>query len=521
MPPALVRPGAAGLMYVHNLVRQRRFGVALAAAAWQKRAPQNVRKAGESSMSSADIGLIGLAVMGSNLALNIAEKGYTIAVHNRTAAKIDEFVVAAKAQGLDGRVVPEADLGRFIGAIKRPRSVIIMVKAGKPVDDMIELLLPHLEPGDAILECGNSLYTDTDRRFAYLHGKGIGYLGVGVSGGEEGARHGPSIMVGGSRQQWHNAEPILTAIAAKFNGEPCVAYLGEGGAGHFVKTIHNGIEYGDMQMIAEVYGVMRDGLGMSPLAASEVFKEWNKGPLNSYLIEITGHVLAAVDAPTGRPLVELILDKAGQKGTGAWSVIAAQQLGVPATAIEGAVAARSISSRKDERVAAEAVYGARRGGKADVTLAELERALLAGKIVSYAQGFAVMAQASKDNGWELPLATIAKIWRAGCIIRSRFLDQMSAAYAKGDGRNLLLVPDFVALMQDAHPALRRVVAAGAVGEFPLICLSAALSYFDSYRQALGTANLIQGQRDFFGAHGFEIPGRGPDQHGTWPSTIGK
>lgn len=472
-------------------------------------------------MSSADIGLIGLAVMGSNLALNIADKGYTVAVHNRTSARIDDFVATAQAEGLSEKVVPEADLGDFIRAIKRPRSVIIMVKAGQPVDDTIEQLLPLLEEGDAILECGNSLYTDTARRFAYLQPKGIGYLGVGVSGGEEGARHGPSIMVGGSKQQWHNAEPILTAISAKFNGEPCVAYLGEGGAGHFVKTIHNGIEYSDMQMIAEVYGVMRDGLGMNPLAASEVFKEWDRGQLNSYLIEITGHVLAATDPQTGKPLVELILDKAGQKGTGVWSAIAAQRLGVPATAIEGAVAARSISSRKDERLAAEAVYGGRQGGRSELSLGELELALLAGKIVSYAQGFAVMARASEEHSWDLPLATIARIWRAGCIIRSRFLDQMSAAYAAGGNTNLLMVPDFVALMKEAHPSLRKVVAAGATGEFPLICLSAALAYFDSYRQGQGTANLIQGQRDFFGAHGFEIAGRGKDLHGDWPSTLGK
>jgi 6-phosphogluconate dehydrogenase len=472
-------------------------------------------------MSTADIGLIGLAVMGSNLALNIAEKGYQIAVHNRTASKIDDFVVMAKEQGLDGKVIPKADLSEFIQTIKRPRSVIIMVKAGQPVDDMIEQLLPHLEKGDAILECGNSLYTDTDRRFAYLAGKGIGYLGIGVSGGEEGARHGPSIMVGGSKEQWHNAEPILTAIAAKFNGESCCAYLGEGGAGHFVKTIHNGIEYGDMQMIAEVYGVMRDGLGMNPVAASEVFKDWNKGPLNSYLIEITGHVLAATEPKTGKPLVELILDKAGQKGTGVWSAIAAQLLGVPATAIEGAVAARSISSRKEERVAAEAVYGKRSGGRSDASLADLEKALLAGKIVSYAQGFAVMQKASEENGWNLPLATIAKIWRAGCIIRSRFLDQMSAAYAKGGATNLLMVPDFVTIMKDAHQSLRKIVAAGAIGEFPLICLSASLAYFDSYRQALGTANLTQGQRDFFGAHGFILIDREGEQHGKWPSTLGK
>jgi 6-phosphogluconate dehydrogenase len=472
-------------------------------------------------MSTADIGLIGLAVMGSNLALNIAEKGYTIAVHNRTASKIDDFMAVAKDQGLDGKTIPEADLVKFIQTVKRPRSIIIMVKAGKPVDEMIEQLLPHLESGDAILECGNSLYTDSDRRYEYLKSKGIGFLGIGVSGGEEGARHGPSIMVGGPEEQWKNAQPILEAISAKFNGEPCCAYLGKGGAGHFVKTIHNGIEYGDMQMIAEVYGVMRDGLGMNPVAASEVFKEWNKGPLNSYLIEITGHVLAAVEPKTGKPLVDLILDKAGQKGTGVWSAIAAQMLGVPATAIEGAVAARSISSRKEERIAAEAAYGKRSGGKSNVSLADLEKALLAGKIVSYAQGFAVMQKASEENGWNLPLATIAKIWRAGCIIRSRFLDQMSAAYAKGEATNLLMVPDFIAIMKDAHKSLRTIVAAAAIDEFPLICLSASLAYFDSYRQALGTANLTQGQRDFFGAHGFILIDREGEQHGKWPSTLGK
>jgi 6-phosphogluconate dehydrogenase len=286
--------------------------------------------------------------------------------------------------------------------------------------------------------------------------------------------------------------------------------------------IHNGIEYGDMQMIAEVYGVMRDGLGMDPKASSAVFKEWNKGALNSYLIEITGYVLEAIEPKTGRPLVELILDKAGQKGTGAWSAIAAQQLGVPATAIEGAVAARSISSRKEERVAAEAVYGKMAGlGGKHVDMGDLEKALLAGKIVSYAQGFAVMAKMSEEMGWNLPLATIAKIWRAGCIIRSRFLDQMSAAYAKGGSENLLMVPDFVEIMKDANQSLRRVVSAAALGEFPMICLSASLAYFDSYRQARGTANLTQGQRDFFGAHGFILTDREGEQHGTSPSTRGK
>jgi 6-phosphogluconate dehydrogenase len=472
-------------------------------------------------MASADIGLIGLAVMGSNLALNIAEKGYTIAVNNRTASRIDDFMQTAREQKLAEKIVPEADLAQFVQSIKRPRSIIIMVKAGKPVDDMIAQLLPHLEQGDAIIECGNSLYLDTQRRFDELKPKGIGYLGVGVSGGEEGARHGPSIMVGGSEEQWHNAEPVLTAIAAKYKGEPCCAYLGPGGAGHFVKTIHNGIEYGDMQMIAEVYGVMRDGLGMNPLACSEVFKQWNKGPLNSYLIEITGHVLAAVDPKTGRPLVEMILDKAGQKGTGRWSAIAAEELGVPATAIEGAVASRSISALKDERVAAEGIYGKRNAGRANIALEDLEKALLAGKIVSYAQGFAVMAKASEEQGWNLPMPTIAKIWRAGCIIRSAFLDQITAAFDKGPVTNLLVAPDFVTLMKGAHGSLRKAVAAGAEGQFPLICLAAALGYFDSYRMGLGTANLIQGQRDFFGAHGFEMIDRPGEQHGSWPPTIGQ
>ncbi|MBU1174357.1 MAG: NADP-dependent phosphogluconate dehydrogenase [Alphaproteobacteria bacterium] len=470
-------------------------------------------------MSFADIGLIGLAVMGSNLALNIAEKGYKVAVHNRSAGRIDDFVREAEAEGLSGNTIAEYDLAEFVAAVKKPRSIIIMVKAGAPVDAMIEQLLPLLDTGDSIIECGNSLHSDTTRRFASLKPRGIGYLGVGVSGGEEGARHGPSIMVGGAKEQWHNAEKVLMAIAAKFDGEPCCAYLGEGGAGHFVKTIHNGIEYADMQMIAEVYGVMRDGLGMNPAECAEIFRKWNKGPLDSYLVEITAHVLDARDVPTGRPLIELIVDKAGQKGTGRWSAIAAQDMGVPATAIEGAVAARSISALKQERIKAEMIYGKPAYGQSDIALDDLEMALLAGKIVSYAQGFAVLQKASEENSWGLPLATIAKIWRAGCIIRSKFLDQMAAAYEKGDNVNLLMVPDFIDIMKKAHKSLRKVVAAGALGEYPLMCLSASLSYFDSYRQSLGTANLIQGQRDFFGAHGFEIDGRGEDLHFDWPPTL--
>lgn len=462
-------------------------------------------------MATADIGVYGMAVMGSNLALNIADNGYTVAVGNRSAARIDE--VMEEAGPLADKLVPNADLAAFVNSIKKPRSVIIMIKAGAPVDSTIEQLLPLLDEGDAIIEAGNSLFSDTERRFEYLKGKGIGYLGIGVSGGEEGARHGPSIMVGGAKEQWHNAEEVLKAISAKFDNEPCCAYLGEGGAGHFVKTIHNGIEYADMQMIAEVYGVMRDGLGMSPKACSEVFAKWNEGPLNSYLIEIASYVLETVDEQSGKPLVDIIKDQAGQKGTGRWSAIAAQELGVPATAIAGAVAARSLSALKTERVAAEKVYGVPDRKTAKIELDALEKALIAGKVAAYAQGFAVLAKASEEHGWNLPMPTIARIWRAGCIIRSKFLDHMAAAFEKGEIVNLMMAPDFVTVMKENHHSLRQVVAEAALGEFPVPVLAASLSYFDGYRQARGTANLLQGLRDFFGAHGFEIEGRDGEQHG--------
>ncbi len=466
-------------------------------------------------MAGADIGLIGLGVMGGNLALNIAEKGYRVAVSNRTASRIEAFM--DRAGDLAGMLVPNAEPGAFVASLARPRSIIIMVKAGEAVDQTIETLLPFLEEGDGIIEAGNANFRDSIRRSGTLEERGIRFLGIGVSGGEEGARHGPSIMVGGSRELWHDNEEILKAISARFNAEPCCAYLGGSGAGHFVKTIHNGIEYADMQMIAEVYGVMRDGLGMSPLACSEIFKSWNEGALSSYLVEITGHVLAAVDEKTGRPLVELIVDRAGQKGTGRWSAIAGQELGVPATTIEAAVAARSLSALKEERVVAQKIYGVPGTQGPDLTLRQLESALLAGKIAAYAQGFAIMEAASVEHGWDLPLGTIARIWRAGCIIRSRFLDEMARSYEKGGVANLLLAPDFVQVMEENSPALRAVVSAGAMGGFPLLSLSAALAYFDGYRQADGTANLIQGQRDFFGAHGFEMVDREGEQHGSWPS----
>lgn len=470
-------------------------------------------------MAEADIGLIGLGVMGENLALNIADNGYKVAVYNRTAAKVDDFL--AGAGDLASNVMGSGDLTAFISMLKAPRSVIIMVKAGDPVDAVIEELLPLLEKGDVIIDAGNANYHDTVRRFAELDGTGIGYLGIGVSGGEEGARFGPSIMVGGSHKEWQNAEDVLKAIAAKFDGEPCCAYLGTGGAGHFVKTIHNGIEYADMQMIAEVYGVMRDGLEMSPAECAEVFREWDKGPLDSYLIEITGHVLDAIDEKTGKPLLDVIVDQAGQKGTGRWSAIEALNLGISATTIEGAVAARSISAMREARIAGEEIYGAAPKGKAGTALETLEKALLAGKIAAYAQGFAVMAKASEENGWNLPLDQIAKIWRAGCIIRSRFLDQISQAFSQGAAENLLNQPAFVEMMKDNHGALRQVVADCALAELPTPCLSSALAYFDAYRQARGTTNLTQGQRDFFGAHGFKRFDAEGEFHHEWPSLVEK
>lgn len=471
-------------------------------------------------MATADIGLIGLGTMGSNLALNIAEKGHKIAVFNRTPARTDHFVETAGE--LRDRIVPCASIADLAAAIRPPRPVIVMVQAGAAVDEQIALLRPVLSANDIIIDAGNANFHDTVRRFSELAGSGLTFIGMGVSGGEEGARHGPSIMVGGTRESYARVEPVLTAISAKYNGEPCSAWLGEGGAGHFVKTIHNGIEYADMQMIAEIYGVLRDGLGMAPKAIADIFATWNKGRLNSFLIEITAKVLAADDPQTGKPVVDIILDRAGQKGTGKWSVIEAQTLGIPATAIEAAVAARVISGMKNERIAAEKAYGGTRHIAADGSLVPaLELALFAGKIAAYAQGFAVMAGASKEFGWNLPLATIAKIWRAGCIIRSQFLDTIAAAFGEAETpSNLLMAPAFIEMMKEAHPSLRAVVAKAAEAGLPMPALSSALAYFDGYRQGRGTTNLIQAQRDFFGAHGFERIDAEGAHHGPWGSGAG-
>ena len=471
-------------------------------------------------MEQAEIGLIGLGVMGANLALNIAEKGHRIAVYNRTTARTDEF--KANAGALADRVVPCHTLADLAAAIRPPRPVIIMVMAGAPVDEQIAHLREVLSGHDIIIDAGNANFRDTIRRFKELEGSGLTFIGMGVSGGEEGARHGPSIMVGGTEESYNRVEKVLTAISAKYKGEACSAWLGTDGAGHFVKTIHNGIEYADMQMIAEIYGVLRDGLGMTASEIAPVFETWNTGRLDSYLIEITAKVLTATDAKTGKPVVDIILDRAGQKGTGKWSVIEAQQLGIPATAIEAAVAARVLSSLKTEREAAQAAYGdlglGRISGDRAALLADLELALFAGKIAAYAQGFAVMTGASKEFGWNLPMPTIAKIWRAGCIIRSQFLDTIAAAFSTGERiDNLLMAPAFVTMMKEAQPALRRVVARAAEAGLPVPALSSALAYFDAYRQGRGTSNLIQAQRDFFGAHGFERIDEPGAFHGPWGS----
>ncbi|MGC0054113.1 NADP-dependent phosphogluconate dehydrogenase [Brucella pituitosa] len=474
-------------------------------------------------MSQAEIGLIGLGVMGSNLALNIAEKGNRIAVFNRTVEATRKFY--EDAGELQSKIIPCETIEEFIAAIRPPRPIIIMIKAGEAVDQQMDALSGYLADGDIMIDAGNANFRDTMRRFESLKDSGLTFIGMGVSGGEEGARHGPSIMVGGTEDSYNRVQSVLKSIAAKFNDEPCVAWLGENGAGHFVKTIHNGIEYADMQMIAEIYGVLRDGLGMSAAEIGEVFGKWNKGRLNSYLIEITQKVLATSDPVSGNPVVDMILDKAGQKGTGKWSVIEAQNMGVAAISIEAAVAARCISSLKEERIAAENILGLPPVPALSVAdkatfIDDLENALLAAKIGAYAQGFATLSAASREFNWNLPMPTIAKIWREGCIIRSQFLDEIASAFeAAPDAANLIVTAAFAALINETDGALRRVVSTAVLAGLPVPALASALGYFDSYRRSRGSANVIQAQRDFFGAHGFDrVDGR-DIHHGPWGSHI--
>jgi 6-phosphogluconate dehydrogenase len=465
-----------------------------------------------------DIGLVGLAVMGENLVLNMESKGFTVTVYNRTIDKVDSFL-AGKANGKNIRGAHAVE--ELVKSLERPRKIMLMVKAGKPVDDFIELLIPHLEKGDIIIDGGNSHYPDTNRRTAYIEGKGLLYIGTGVSGGEEGALLGPSIMPGGSKAAWPAVKPIFQAIAAKVdNGVPCCDWVGENGAGHFVKMVHNGIEYGDMQLICEAYQIMRDLLGMGADEMHEVFKQWNEGDLGSYLIEITRDILEVKDTD-GKPLIDKILDTAGQKGTGKWTGVAALDLGIPLTLIGEAVFSRCLSAIKDERVAASKVIsGPKPSFKGDKTqfINFLKEALYASKIVSYAQGYTLMRAAAQEYKWELNYGGIALMWRGGCIIRSVFLGSIKDAFDKNPNlTNLLLDPFFNKKIEKVQHGWRQVVATAQLNGIPIPSISSALNYFDGYRAEFLPANLLQAQRDYFGAHTYERTDkpRGQFFHTNW------
>lgn len=467
-----------------------------------------------------DIGIIGLAVMGENLILNMESKGFQVSCFNRTTSVVDAFI-QGRAKGKN--IVGTHSVEELCRSLDRPRKVMFMVKAGKPVDDLIEQVLPYLEPGDIIIDGGNSYFLDTQRRWKYVESKGLLYVGTGVSGGEEGALLGPSIMPGGSPAAWPSIKPIFQAAAAKLaSGDVCCEWMGEGGAGHFVKMVHNGIEYGDMQMICEIYQIMRDVLKLSLSEMSQIFGEWNKGELDSYLVEITRDILAFRDE-NGEETVDKILDAAGQKGTGKWMGQIALELGQPLTLIVEAVFARSLSSLKEERVEASKVLGTNKpkpaftGDKAAFVEA-LRHALYAAKITSYAQGYELMRAASKEYGWNLNYGQIALIWRGGCIIRSRFLGRIKEAYDRNPGlKNLLLDPFFTDALTSADRAWRTVVSQAVLSGIPVPTISSALSFYDGYSTANLPANLLQAQRDYFGAHTYERVDkpRGEFFHTNW------
>jgi 6-phosphogluconate dehydrogenase len=472
-------------------------------------------------MAQARIGLIGLGVMGANLALNIAENGFPVAVYNRTGSVTDDYI--ASAGDLAHNLVPTKTLEDLVASLTKPRAIIIMVQAGGPVDSVIAGLTPLLDKGDMIIDAGNANFHDTRRRDAALSTSGLNFIGMGVSGGEEGARHGPSIMAGGDKSSFNVIRDILEAISAKHDGAPCADHFGPDGAGHFVKTVHNGIEYADMQMIAEVYGLLRDGEGRSAQGIGKLFETWDKGQLKSYLVEISGKVLQTIDAASGKPIVDIIVDKAGQKGTGRWTAIEALSLGQSPSTIEAAVAARSWSAVKDTRIAGEALFAGLETEKnaAPISDDDLEKALLAAKIIAYDQGLTLLSAASEEYKWDLDLASCAEVWREGCIIRSTMLDEMASAVREGlPHGNLIFAPRFAQRIVDGSSALRRVVASAALQGLPVPAFAAALAYFDTMRQGRGTTDLVQGQRDFFGAHGFVRVDTGEtDQHGPWASDI--
>lgn len=471
----------------------------------------------------ANIGLIGLAVMGQNLVLNMNDHGFRVVVYNRTVSTVDEFLAGPAQNSL---VTGVHTLEELTGSLDSPRIVMLMVKAGEVVDQYIDKLIPLLSPGDIIVDGGNSLFTDTNRRTNYLQEKNIHYIGTGVSGGEEGARHGPSIMPGGDKAAWPAVKPIFQAISAKVNGEPCCEWVGDNGAGHYVKMVHNGIEYGDMQLICEAYHLLSEGLGLSADEMHTIFAEWNQGELSSYLIEITANILAYKDED-GQPLVEKILDTAGQKGTGKWTGINALDLGIPLTLIGESVFARCLSAQKDERVrAAQKLPKAKHrfSGNNNEMIDAIGRALYAAKIISYAQGFRLMREASKEYGFQLNYGEIALMWRGGCIIRSQFLNDIKMAYnQQPELENLLLADFFVEAMNKADAGWRKAVTLGVELGIPTPAMSSALAYYDGIRSARLPANLLQAQRDYFGAHTYERldRARGEFFHTDWTGHGGK
>ncbi|MBR3744569.1 MAG: decarboxylating NADP(+)-dependent phosphogluconate dehydrogenase [Bacteroidales bacterium] len=469
--------------------------------------------------NKSDIGLIGLAVMGENLVLNMESKGFTVSVFNRTLARVDNFI-AGRAAGKN--IVGTHSLEELVSTLKSPRKVFLMIKAGAAVDEYIDKLIPLLEPGDVIIDGGNTHFPDTARRREYVEGRGLLYIGTGVSGGEEGALKGPSMMPGGSPKAWPLVKPIFQSICAHVaDGSPCCDWVGEGGAGHFVKMVHNGIEYGDIQLICECYQIMKDCLGMSNSEMSEVFGEWNLGDLDSYLIEITRDILAKKD-DDGHCVLDYILDTAGQKGTGKWTAIAALDAGVPLTLITESVYARSLSAQKEERVAASKILAGPCAkcfeGNREEFLSNLQQALFASKVVSYAQGFALMRAAAAEYGWRLNYGNIALMWRGGCIIRSVFLGKIKEAFdSQPDLANIMLAPYFQEKMAQAQSGWRRVIALAVENGIPTPTLSAALSYYDGYRSGRLPANLLQAMRDYFGAHTYERTDRprGEFFHTNW------
>ncbi|MEH7805558.1 MULTISPECIES: NADP-dependent phosphogluconate dehydrogenase [Bacillus] len=467
-------------------------------------------------MSKQQIGVVGLAVMGKNLALNIESRGFSVSVYNRSSSKTEEFLHESKGKN----VVGTYSIEEFVQSLETPRKILLMVKAGAATDATIQSLLPHLEKGDILIDGGNTYYKDTQRRNQELAESGIHFIGTGVSGGEEGALKGPSIMPGGQKEAHELVKPILEAISAKVDGEPCTTYIGPDGAGHYVKMVHNGIEYGDMQLISESYFILKHVAGLSAEELHEVFSEWNKGELDSYLIEITADIFTKVDEETNQPLVDVILDKAGQKGTGKWTSQSSLDLGVPLPIITESVFARYISAMKDERVeASQLIEGPKPAQSAEnkkELIEAVRKALFMSKICSYAQGFAQMKAASDEYNWDLKYGEIAMIFRGGCIIRAAFLQQIKEAYDRNpELKNLLLDPYFKDIAQSYQSSLRKVISLAVEQGVPVPSLSSALAYFDSYRTAVLPANLIQAQRDYFGAHTYERTDKEGIFHTEW------